>query len=130
MNIIDPYLDDKEYDHIFICMRLGDMVTQTKYEWLGIGGISYGGMGFSNIRLPNDENSYLYRYNVAINTFPEEVFVHEFLHTLEHNQISYNVDVPALHDYEKYGYKNEVKTGQLEWYKDYMQKNIKSEKGK
>ncbi len=130
MKIIDSYLDENEYDHIFICVRLGDGITQTKYEWLGIGGISYRGMGFSNIRLPNDENSYLYRYNVSINTFPEEVFVHEFLHTLEHNQMSYGYEIPALHDYEKYGYKNEAKIGQLKWYRDYMQKNIDSINGK
>ena len=82
------------------------------------------GIGYSNVRLPNDINSYTYKYNVLRNTFPEEVFIHEFLHTLEKNQILYGYDVPALHDYEKYGYKNEALTGQKEWYRDYMQSNV------
>lgn len=124
MNIIDPYLEKEEYDHIFICVRLGDMVTQTKYDWLGLGGMYHKGIGYSNVRLPNDSNSYTYKYNALRNTFPEEVFIHEFLHTLEKNQISYGYEVPVLHDYEKYGYKNEALTGQKEWYRDYMQCNV------
>ncbi len=126
MNIIDPYLEEKSYDHIFLCVRLGDMITQTQYDWLGLGGISYKGMGFSNIRLPNDTNSYTYQYITRRNTFPEEVFIHEFLHSLERNQASYGYNVPALHDYGLYGYKNEAVIGQREWYRDYMQKNIDS----
>ena len=126
MNIIDPYLEVKDYDHIFLCVRLGDMITQTQYDWLGLGGMSYLGMGYSNVRLPNDRNSYTYKYNVLRNTFPEEVFIHEFLHTLERNQASYGYSVPELHSYENYGYKNEKLIGQREWYKDYMQKNIDS----
>ena len=124
MHIIDPYLLKEEYDHIFICVRLGDMVTKTEYDWLGLGGMSHNGMGFSNIRLPNDRNSYTYKYNALRNTFPEEVFLHEFLHTLERNQDSYDYEVPELHDYQVYGYKNEALTGQREWYRDYMQKNV------
>lgn len=41
------------------------------------------GIGYSNIRLPNDQNSYIYTYDSRANTFPEEVFIHEFLHSLE-----------------------------------------------
>lgn len=130
MNIIDPYLEKTEYDHIFICVRLGDMVTQTEYDWLGLGGMSYAGMGYSNIRLPNDNKSYTYRYNALRNTFPEEVFLHEFLHTLERNQMSYGEDVPALHSYKEHGYKNEALIGQREWYRAYMQCNINSSNGK
>ena len=40
-------------------------------------------VGYSNIRLPNDRSSYMYTYDSSINTFPEEVFIHEFLHSLE-----------------------------------------------
>lgn len=124
MKSIDKYLEETEYDHIFICVRLGNMITQTEYDWLGLGGMYYRGIGYSNIRLPNDINSYSYKYNASINTFPEEVFIHEFLHTLERNQESYEYEVPALHDYKKYGYKNEALIGQKEWYRDYMQCNV------
>lgn len=92
--------------------------------------MDYYGIGFSNIRLPNSENSYIYKYNSKINTFPEEVLLHEFLHSLERNSEEYGYEIPALHDYEKYGYKNEKLNGLKRWYTDYMNKNIKSTKGK
>ena len=91
--------------------------------------MDYYGIGFSNIRLPNDEESYVYKYNVRINQFPEEVFLHEFLHTLERNAEEYGYQRPELHDYEKYGYENEPIIGQKRWYTDYMNKNIKTNSG-
>lgn len=92
--------------------------------------MDYYGIGFSNIRLPNDTQSYIYKYNTRINQFPEEVLLHEFLHSLERNAEEYGYEVPALHDYEKYGYKNEPLIGQKKWYEDYMNKNIKTAEGK
>ena len=91
--------------------------------------MDYYGMGYSNIRLPNSSKSYIYRYDTRINTFPEEVFLHEFLHSLERTSTEYGYDIPALHDYEKYGYKNQNLTGLKDWYKDYMNKNIKTSNG-
>ncbi len=91
--------------------------------------MDYYGIGFSNIRLPNDSKSYVYKYNSRINTFPEEVFLHEFLHTLERNAEEYGYDRPILHDYGKYGYENEPLVGQKKWYVDYMNKDIKTESG-
>ena len=92
--------------------------------------MDYYGIGFSNIRLPNEEKSYIYKYNTRVNQFPEEVFLHEFLHTLERNAKEYGYERPELHDYEKYGYKNEKLYGQEKWYKDYMNKNIETSNGK
>lgn len=92
--------------------------------------MDYYGIGFSNIRLPNDSQSYVYKYNSNINVFPEEVFLHEFLHSLERNAKEYGYERPELHDYEKYGYKNEKLVGQRQWYMDYMNKDIKTASGK
>ena len=87
------------------------------------------GIGFSNIRLPNDKSSYIYTYNPMINTFPEEVFVHEFLHSLERilNERDYNI--PELHDNSKYGYEDKVLIGLKDWYYDYMNCNIQTDNG-
>ena len=52
------------------------------------------GIGYSNIRLPNDQNSYIYTYDSRANTFPEEVFIHEFLHSLERTLTEYEYDLP------------------------------------
>lgn len=91
--------------------------------------MDYYGIGFSNIRLPNDQESYIYRYNTRINQFPEEVFLHEFLHSLERNAKEYGYEVPALHDYENYGYENELLIGQKKWYTDYMNQKIQTSTG-
>ena len=91
--------------------------------------MDYYGIGFSNIRLPNDSRSYIYKYNSRVNTFPEEVFLHEFLHSLERNAQEYGYDRPELHDYEKYGYENERLEGQKQWYIDYMNKEIETTEG-
>lgn len=91
--------------------------------------MDYYGIGFSNIRLPNDAQSYIYQYNSDRNTFPEEVFMHEFLHSLERNAKEYGYDRPQLHDYQKYGYQNERLIGQKQWYTDYMNQTIQTIEG-
>lgn len=124
---IKDTINSNNYDHIFIVVRLGNDENQDAIpinDWIGLGSMDYYGIGFSNIRLPNDSKSYIYKYNTQINTFPEEVFLHEFLHSLERTSKEYGYDIPALHDYEKYGYQNERLDGQKKWYKDYMNKNI------
>ena len=65
--------------------------------------MDYYGIGFSNIRLPNDSRSYIYKYNSSINQFPEEVFLHEFLHSLERTAKEYGYNRPELHSYQQYG---------------------------
>lgn len=51
------------------------------------------------------------------------------MHSLERTAEEYGYDIPALHDYEKYGYKNQSLTGLKKWYEDYMNKNIKTSNG-
>ena len=87
------------------------------------------GIGYSNIRLPNSKSSYIYTYDSYINTYPEEVFIHEFLHSLERILKERNYDIPNLHDYEQYGYKEERLIGLKNWYRDYMTRNIKTNNG-
>lgn len=82
------------------------------------------GIGFSNIRMSNYSNDYTYKYNYRVNTFPEEVFLHEFIHTLERTAKEYGYDVPSLHDYEIYGYKEQRVVGLKDWYTAYMNKKV------
>ena len=130
--LIEPYINQEEYDHIFAVVRLGDNAQNIEipvHDWIGLGGMDYLGIGFSNIRLPNDNNDYIYTYSTNINTFPEEVFLHEFLHSLERNLKEYGYKFPELHDYEKYGYQSEPITGLKRWYQDYMQCTIPNGNG-
>ncbi len=122
-----------DYDHIYAIIRLGDEEHENDIEvndWMGLGSMDYYGIGFSNIRLPNSSKSYIYKYNTRINTFPEEVFLHEFLHSLERNAEEYGYERPELHDYQKYGYQNEALVGQKKWYTDYMNQEIEVVGGK
>ena len=131
-NIIDEVVSQNEFDHIFIAVRFGDILKNTEIpvnDWIGLGYMDYYGIGFSNIRLPNSSSSYLYKYNPRTNTFPEEVFTHEFLHSLERELNERNYDIPELHSYTKYGYKNQSTEGLKSWYAAYMQKKIKTSSG-
>lgn len=129
---IKDVVSNSNYDHIFVIVRLGNDEHQNDIEindWIGLGSMDYYGIGFSNIRLPNDSRSYMYKYNTRINTFPEEVFLHEFLHSLERTSQEYGYTIPALHDYQKYWYKEENLIGQKIWYTDYMNKDVKTSTG-
>lgn len=83
------------------------------------------GIGFSNIRMPDSNNDYTYKYDYRINLFPEEVYLHEFLHTLERTMGEYKHDVVELHASNKYGYKDENLIRLKNWYQDYMNREIK-----
>jgi len=124
---IKSYVEQNEYDHIYIGIRMANLQkgsdTLTN-DWIGLGGMQYLGIGYSNIRLPDSENNYAYKYHYRINTFPEEVYIHEFLHTLERNAQEYGYEIPALHDYAKYGYREERLEGQKKWYIAYMNQEI------
>lgn len=127
---IKSTINKNNYDHIFVVVRLGDDYYKDDIQvndWIGLGSMDYYGIGFSNIRLPNDSRSYVYKYDPRINLFPEEVFLHEFLHSLERNAKEYGFERPALHDYEKYGYTIERLVGQKAWYTDYMNCEISSD---
>lgn len=131
-SMIEPYIKNKDYDHIFVCLRLGDNEHPEDipvYDWIGLGGMDYLGIGFSNIRLPNSDKNYTYKYDARVNTFPEEVFIHEFLHSLERNAKEYGFERPALHDYTKFGYREERLVGLKKWYEDYMNQTIKTNSG-
>lgn len=81
------------------------------------------GIGYSIIRINKDGNTSLYEYN-AFNKLPEEVYIHEFLHSLERILQENNYEIPQLHDYGEYGYKEDTINGLKDWYADYMNKNI------
>lgn len=124
---IDQYIEKNVYDHIYVAFRMADKQEGNSVlvnDWIGLGGMVYSGIGFSNIRMPDDRNNIVYEFNYRVNTFPEEVFIHEFLHTLERNAKEYGYDRPDLHDYAKYGYSDNSNQGLKEWYTDYINKQI------
>ena len=82
----------------------------------------YNNLGYSNIRISNEcIGSYVTSYS---NHFPEEVILHEFLHTLERNSTKLGYDTIKLHDFQKYGYVNDARLGLKKWYQDYISNNI------
>ena len=87
-------------------------------NWIGLGNMEYCGKGFSNIRILDFKHA---------SSFSEEVYIHEFLHTLERNSEEYGYEIPELHDSEKYGYNEDSSNGLKQWYMDYMNKQIKND---
>lgn len=129
---LENYINEQKYDHIFIAFRTGDINQKGAIpvnDWIGLGSMEYRGLGFSNIRLPDDDNNYVYKYDNRVNVFPEEVLIHEFLHTLERNAEEYEYERPELHDNNLYGYENQRLIGLKNWYQDYMNKNIRTSNG-
>ena len=131
-SIIKDYIREGEYDYIYAAVKFGSVIEENlndQNNWIGLGGMDLKDIGFSNIRLPNDAKSYIYKYDPIANLFPEEVFIHEFLHTAERISKDNGYDYPLLHNYEQYGYKVESKYGLKNWYRDYMQCNITTTHG-
>ena len=130
MDVYDKIIDQIKYnnfDHIFVIFESEDINKSTEKaletDWVGLGGMDFLGIGFSNIRLPEKEGRHMFEYK-NYHTFPEEVFVHEFLHTLERNSGEFGIEVPKLHSYKDYGYENTDSVGLKSWYTDYMNKRI------
>lgn len=128
-SIINKYVyqEGKEFDHIFVVANIGESISNEKIDWLGLGGTLYDNIGYSNIRISGNT---LKSYHIgSSNSFPEEVFLHEFLHTLERNMGDKGYDkIIALHDSDKYGYENNSRQGLKDWYYDYMNSAISKNK--
>lgn len=126
-DLIYDTVKEKEFDHVFVVARMenedGTMSIPIKDNWIGLGGMDIYGIGYSLIRINQRANTYNYKYGIT-NQSPEEVYVHEFLHTLERNDLENGYNIPALHDYEKYGYTEESPERLNDWYQDYMRKEI------
>lgn len=126
-NIIYDTVKEKEYDHVFVISRMEDeegTLTIPIYDnWIGLGSMDMYGIGYSTIRINKNSNRYTYKYDI-VNQAPEEVYLHEFCHTLERNLMEYGYKIPALHDHEKYGYTDLSVDGLNDWYRDYMSKKI------
>lgn len=117
----------KEFDHIFVVCRMEDEEGKSTIpiidNWIGLGGMDMYGIGYSLIRINKLSNDYTYKFGIT-NQAPEEVYLHEFCHTLERNLVERGYEIPALHDYEKYGYTDVSVEGLNEWYEDYMSKKV------
>ena len=126
-DLIYDKVQEKEYDHVFVVCRMeddeGNLAIPIYENWIGLGSMDMYGIGYSLIRINKNSNSYTYKYGIT-NQTPEEVYLHEFLHTLERNSVENGDNIPALHDYEKYGYSEESVQGLNKWYEDYMSKSI------
>ena len=118
--ILEDYLKES-YDYVFVCFRLDNNLVS---NWIGLGNMEFLGKGFSNIRITDQQYS-----KDSRNRFPEETFIHEFLHTLEKNSDEYGYEKADLHANEYYGYFSDYYYGLRDWYKDYMNKNIEEQDG-
>lgn len=86
----------------------------------------YNKLGYSNIRLPitYEKGRHMFIYDRNKNTFPEEVFIHEYLHSLESISEDYGYRYPSIHDYESFGYQNHSIFKLKNWYTDFLNQDI------
>ena len=66
----------------------------------------------------------MFIYDRLKNTFPEEVFIHEFLHSLEYVSKEAGIEYPLIHNYSDYGYENETAVKLKGWYTDFLNYEI------
>lgn len=130
-NQIDDVINSYEYDHLFFVFKSEDLNSEkinseSEIDWVGLGGMHYNNIGYSNIRLPvtNNNGRHMFKYDRLKNTFPEEVFIHEFLHNLERVSRDYELDYIPIHNYSDYGYASETASKLKRWYTDFLNKEI------
>ena len=132
-DIIKDEINSYEYDHVFFIFKsdnlnkeVDEKELENQIDWVGLGGMHYNSLGYSNIRLPLTYNSgrHMFIYDKNINTFPEEVFVHEFLHNLERVSKDMDIDYTSIHSYQEYGYANHSVRKLKTWYTDFLNKEI------
>lgn len=132
-DLVYDIVKQKEYDHIFIVCRMEDVEGKQSIprndNWIGLGSMDMYGIGYSVIRINKNSNSYTYKFGIT-NQTPEEVYLHEFLHTLERNTMELGYKIPELHDYAQYGYTEKTVEGLKDWYQDYMSARIWDERSK
>lgn len=137
-NQVDEIINSYEYDHLFFVFKSDDLngeinsVNQEhEIDWVGLGGMHYNTIGYSNIRLPktNATGRHMFKYDRLSNTFPEEVFIHEFLHCLERVSRDNELEYVPIHNYSDYGYINEPAAKLRKWYKDFLNYRIINNEG-
>lgn len=132
--LIKEELHSYDYDHIFFIFKSDDLNKdnpnkKSEVDWVGLGGMYYNSIGYSNIRLPitYEHGRHMFIYDRNRNTFPEEVFVHEFLHSLETVCKEEEISYPSIHDYSNFGYQNNTKSKLKTWYTDFLNMEITNE---
>lgn len=128
---VKDYIVENNYDHIFIIFKSDalnkeDLTKSEEQDWIGLGGMIYNQIGYSNIRIPDENNKgrYMVIYNSQTNRFPDEVFIHEFLHYIERVSNELNRPIPVLHNYKDFNYRKVTGLGLKTWYGDYMSHNV------
>ena len=133
-DLIFAHIDEYKFDHAYFIFKSDDLNKEnenktSEVDWVGLGGMFYNDLGYSNIRLPKnyEQGRHMFIYDRNVNTFPEEVFVHEFLHSLEQASSKLGEEYPSIHSYEEFGYKNDNISKLKKWYTDFLNKEITNE---
>lgn len=112
-------IDIAGYDHVIMITCLPSLPA----SYYGLGGTFIDGkVGFSFV-LHTDVNYCVEYLNGKYEgLWPSAVYIHEFLHCIESYSDALNLEIPVLHDGEKYGYTD--KEEWREWYTDYIHKDV------
>ncbi|MFO0793392.1 MAG: hypothetical protein U0586_04940, partial [Candidatus Brocadiaceae bacterium] len=113
---MDTYAPPGTYDSIIAVFNLVEGSIWGVGS-VGTWGSVTNGAGYAMVQLPIN-------FQAWGSTYPEEIIVHEWLHTVEGFYRGFGYAVPSLHDAEKYGYKPDGNGSWHRWYEDYMQNKV------
>ncbi|MGL5087404.1 MAG: hypothetical protein ACRC68_17085 [Clostridium sp.] len=126
---IDVHAPKGKYDSIITIYRTDDMygnvsVPSGPYWGLGMGPTDdANGATYAAVRLFDSDHS-LWYFDPRNAEYPEEVFIHEWLHGVEQTLAQKGYAGPWTHDAEEYGYTTNNRGSWNSWYRDLMQGNI------
>ena len=96
---IKNVVQQNDYDHIFVIIRLGNEEYKDDIkinDWIGL---QFNGLLWNRVfkyKITKFIKKLYYKYDTRINTFPEEVFLHEFLHSLERTAEEYGLQYSSV----------------------------------
>jgi len=131
---IDSYLENDEYDLVYVFAPLSGIKVEAGQEWYGLGGSYY---YFNGRRIyyaiANDSPALVgkARYKIYNDYYDTRlgVVIHEILHCIETNSRNNGYsDFEILHSASDNGYKQTQYNEWLDWYHDLMQDKLKNGK--
>ena len=114
---LNQFFQERKYDSIMVLARMDGIKT----EYWGLGTqpqAKSNGAGYAFVRFLEGTDTDWYLVPTTDNPYPEEVYVHEWIHQIEGHYNAKGFSVPSADDALKYGY-TDLTEGAGGWYRFY-----------
>ncbi len=119
---LDVFFEKEQYDGIMVCGRLDGFYAEG-YWGLGQGPSEYSnGAGYAFVRFLDEADDPVYWASTPSENvpYPEETYVHEWIHEIEQHFANMGLIIPSPHDAEKYGYQKHNGNWLYDYYADIL----------